>query len=181
MSVRDDRLLQIALEGRIITPVSSAEIATAPWTEFTDRWSGGCAKEPWDHILIQASPKAACAVFEYVFEHHPRDISCSCCGEDYLITQASEIDLATSLLIKAADILPEWVKPEDWGFYSNISGVVHVVGPPYSDLFLHKASSKALDELAAIHGMSALKTEEMNPEKLKAEFIALYADSKKKG
>jgi hypothetical protein len=179
MSARGNRLLQIALKGRIITPVSWEDTGTPPWTEFTDKWAGGCAKEPWDYILIQAPPKVACAVFEHVFEHHPRNISCSCCGEEYFVTQASDIDYAKSLFIKAADILPEWVKPKlEW--YPNPSGEIKMLDSPYYDgLFLHKAqTTKALDKCAALHGMS---TPEMNPEKLKAKFTALYTGHKKKG
>lgn len=119
MSTRANRLLQLALKGRIITPVSPAEIVTASWTEFTDKWAGGCAKEPWDHILIQALPSTACCVFEAVFEHHPRNISCGCCGEEYFVTQAADIDVQNSLFIKSADILSEWIKPAPMEFYKG--------------------------------------------------------------
>ena len=109
VNARETRLVQLAMKGRIITPVSPEEVEAGSWTEFSDNWSGGCAKEPWDHIFIQAKPSAAYSVFLAVFEHDPQDVSCSCCGPAYSIHQAGEIDFGKSFFIKAADIEPEWV------------------------------------------------------------------------
>lgn len=112
MKVRDDRVVQLAMKGRILTPVSPLDTKLGSWTEFVDVWSGGSAKEPWDRIFIQAPVSVACLVFESIFEHNPRNVSCTCCGEEYSIAEAVEFSFGSNvLLIKAADILPEWLKP----------------------------------------------------------------------
>lgn len=113
MSARDLRLAELALkQGRIITPVSPAEYMQGVWTRFTDIWAGGCAKEPWDYIYIQAPVPVACRVFEHVFDHDPRNYTCACCGEEYEVSPADgSVDYPNSLFIKAADILVEWTEP----------------------------------------------------------------------
>jgi len=111
------------------------------WTEFVDVWAGGCAKEPWDRILIQAFPTTACHVFEYVFGHSPRNVSCKCCGSEYLVDQAGEVDYQNSLFIKAADILPEWKVPSpQWlsvGDVKESFQKITVMGPAIPMVYKH--------------------------------------------
>lgn len=104
-------MVQLAMKGRILTPVTPHDTHQGAWTLFTDIWAGGCAKEPWDSIFIQAPTPIACRVFEHVFEHNPRNSTCTCCGEDYFIGAAEEFVYNNALFIKEADILPEWTKP----------------------------------------------------------------------
>ena len=141
MNAKEKRLVQLALKGRILTPVYPEEVATGAWTEFSDKWAGGCAKEPWDHIFIQAKPTEACRVFEAVFEHSPRAISCSCCGEEYFIGQATDVVYEVSLFIKAADILSEWKAPSpQWLSIEDVKesfSEITVTGPAMPPLYKH--------------------------------------------
>ena len=60
------------------------------FTRFFDMSSGGKEKEKWRTIIIEASEKEACEIFEERFGHSPYNITCFCCGEDYCISEKSE-------------------------------------------------------------------------------------------
>jgi len=47
--------------------------------------SGGGQKEPFTLCFIEAPHDEACAVFYARFGHNPERVTCTCCGEDYLI------------------------------------------------------------------------------------------------
>lgn len=66
------------------------------WTQFWDMHSGGGTKEePYEKIYIEAPEKEAIAVFYNRFGHDPLRISCTCCGEDYSITESDDLHQAT--------------------------------------------------------------------------------------
>lgn len=67
-----------------------------PWTQFYDRHSGGGSKESdadgreISKIYIQA-PRAEAEIVFYNRFGHPADrISCTCCGEEYSVTQLED-------------------------------------------------------------------------------------------
>jgi len=63
-----------------------------PWTTFWDMHSGGKLKEPpYNQIYIQAPEKEAIAVFYNRFGHDPNRITCTCCGNDYVIDEEDDI------------------------------------------------------------------------------------------
>lgn len=66
------------------------------WTRFWDMSSGGGRKEPpYHYIYIELPEKEAVNVFYHRFHHNPRDTACSCCGENYSITEYETLDEAT--------------------------------------------------------------------------------------
>ena len=67
------------------------------WTEFYDLCSGGKQKLAWRQIFIQASMPEAMVIFFNVFGRHAGNITCSCCGPDYWITEHESLDETTEL------------------------------------------------------------------------------------
>lgn len=66
------------------------------WTHFYDMHSGGGRKEgPYEHIFIESSEDEAITIFYNRFGHNPRRVSCTCCGEDYSISQSDTLHAAT--------------------------------------------------------------------------------------
>lgn len=62
------------------------------WVQFWDMNSGGDRKERWPHIYIECQGiEQAKAIFYHRFGHNPDRVSCTCCGEDYSVTE--NIDL----------------------------------------------------------------------------------------
>lgn len=62
------------------------------WTRFMDMHSGGGLKEPpYDKILIQASQDEAEVIFYNRFGHNPNRVTCTCCGEDYSISDGESL------------------------------------------------------------------------------------------
>lgn len=67
------------------------------WTEFHDMHSGGGLKEePYGHIFIQAPQEEAISIFFSRFKHSPERVSCTCCGDDYSISEHKTLSQATA-------------------------------------------------------------------------------------
>ena len=66
------------------------------WTHFWDMHSGGGSKEKWGHIFIEASKEEAKVIFYNRFGHNPERVSCTCCGQDYSISEESSLEQATA-------------------------------------------------------------------------------------
>lgn len=66
------------------------------WTRFMDMHSGGGSKEEWDKILIEAPEKIARVIFYNRFNHNPERVTCTCCGEDYSISEEKTLEQATA-------------------------------------------------------------------------------------
>lgn len=66
------------------------------WCHFMDMHSGGRLKQkPYQHIFIELPERDATAVFYHRFGHNPNDVACSCCGENYSITEYESLAEAT--------------------------------------------------------------------------------------
>lgn len=66
------------------------------WTKFWDMNSGGGLKEsPYGLIYIEAPEQEAKSVFHARFGHNPERVTCTCCGEDYSISEYETLDEAT--------------------------------------------------------------------------------------
>ncbi len=66
------------------------------WTQFWDMHSGGGTKEsPYEKIYIEAPEKEATIIFYNRFGHNPNRVSCTCCGEDYSISESDSLEQAT--------------------------------------------------------------------------------------
>lgn len=66
------------------------------WTSFFDMHSGGGAKEEWERIYIEAPQEYAKRIFEHRFGHHPDDVTCNCCGNDYSIYSDEDLGRLTA-------------------------------------------------------------------------------------
>ena len=66
------------------------------WTRFMDMHSGGGLKEsPYQYIYIEAPEDEAKIIFQNKFGHNPERVSCTCCGEDYSISESPSLAQAT--------------------------------------------------------------------------------------
>ena len=65
------------------------------WTHFMDMNSGGWRKEDFAHLYIEAPKDAAVAVFFSRYGHDPARVSCTCCGDDYSVSEAPTLEEAS--------------------------------------------------------------------------------------
>lgn len=67
------------------------------WTQFWDMHSGGGTKEPpYEFIYIEAPESVASLVFYNRFGHSPDRVSCTCCGEDYSVSEREDLAQLTA-------------------------------------------------------------------------------------
>lgn len=68
-----------------------------PFTQFYDMHSGGgCKEKPYELIYIEAPEAEAEVIFYNRFGHNPNRVTCTCCGEDYSITESDSLEQATA-------------------------------------------------------------------------------------
>jgi Holliday junction resolvase len=70
------------------------------WTLFWDMHSGGSVKVEIDgkeksKIYIELPEAEAIKYFEERFGHHPYEIACDCCGENYSLEERATLDEAS--------------------------------------------------------------------------------------
>jgi len=65
------------------------------WTRFMDMHSGGGQKEKFAYIYIEAPRQEAEVIFQNRFGHNPNRVTCTCCGEDYSISEHETLEEAT--------------------------------------------------------------------------------------
>lgn len=87
------------------------------WTRFYDMHSGGGAKEKWGIIYIEAPEQEAKVVFYNRFGHNPDRVTCTCCGNDYSISEYSSLEEAQiserDILTLTLTIPQDKIKPEE--------------------------------------------------------------------
>jgi len=66
------------------------------WTRFMDMHSGGELKERHQYIYIEAPEEEAKVIFYNRFGHNPERVTCTCCGEDYSISESETLQHASS-------------------------------------------------------------------------------------
>lgn len=67
------------------------------WFHFWDMSSGGGQKLAWKHIFIQArNEDAAVNKFKRLFDRDPHNVTCSCCGPDYSISDDDTLENLTA-------------------------------------------------------------------------------------
>lgn len=66
------------------------------WTRFMDMHSGGGLKENHQYIFIEAPEEESKVVFYNRFGHNPERVTCTCCGEDYSISETETLQEATA-------------------------------------------------------------------------------------
>lgn len=67
-----------------------------PWTRFMDMCSGGSHKEDFSYALIEAPREEAKIIFFQRFGHNPERVTCTCCGDDYVIDESETLAEATA-------------------------------------------------------------------------------------
>lgn len=82
------------------------------WTQFMDMHSGGGSKEKWEYIYIEAPESEARTIFYNRFGHNPERVTCTCCGEDYSITEYESLEQATAFErgCRYSDASGKWVE-----------------------------------------------------------------------
>ena len=60
-----------------------------------DMYSGGGQKEAFSHLFIEAPESEAKVIFCNRFGHNPERVTCTCCGDDYSISEAETLAEAT--------------------------------------------------------------------------------------
>lgn len=66
------------------------------WTRFMDMSSGGSRKEDFAYCFIEAPENEAKIIFYNMFGHNPERVTCTCCGEDYSISEYSTLEQASA-------------------------------------------------------------------------------------
>jgi hypothetical protein len=66
------------------------------WTRFMDMHSGGGSKEKWEYIYIEAPQDEAEIIFYNKFGHNPNRVTCTCCGNDYSISEGENLAQLTA-------------------------------------------------------------------------------------
>lgn len=67
------------------------------WTQFMDMHSGGGNKEGgYEYIYIEAPEEEARIIFYNRFGHSSDRVSCTCCGEDYSVSESDSLEQATA-------------------------------------------------------------------------------------
>ena len=66
------------------------------FTEFMDMHSGGGQKENFSHCFIEAPENEAKIIFYNRFDHSPKRVTCTCCGDDYYISEYETLEKATA-------------------------------------------------------------------------------------
>jgi hypothetical protein len=66
------------------------------FTRFMDMHSGGRTKEPpFEYIYIEAGEEEAKVIFYNRFGHSAERVTCTCCGEDYSVSEAVSLEIAS--------------------------------------------------------------------------------------
>lgn len=89
------------------------------WTHFMDMHSGGGQKLDWAHIFIEAAEADAKVIFYNRFKRNPERVTCTCCGEDYSISEYADLAQATAFErgCDYAYVMPDGTEKtdDDWG------------------------------------------------------------------
>jgi len=70
-------------------------------TRFMDMHSGGHLKTPYTHIYIDEPIGEAVRTFKELFKRDPDNVTCKCCGEDFVYEEYSSLEEATAYDRKA--------------------------------------------------------------------------------
>src|SRR3990167_4245318 len=66
------------------------------WTPFLGMHSGGSLKEKQHYIYIEAPEAEARVIFYNRFGHNPDRVTCTCCGDDYSISEEETLREVTA-------------------------------------------------------------------------------------
>ena len=83
-------------------------------TRFMDMHSGGKLKTPFTHIYVDAPLDEALTIFKDTFKRDPNNVTCKCCGEDFVYEEYPSLEEATAYDRKA-----EWDDIKQRYFYET--------------------------------------------------------------
>lgn len=69
---------------------------TGKVTRFMDMHSGGKLKTPFTHIYVDAPLEKALEIFKDTFKRDPDNVTCKCCGEDFVYEEYVSLEEATA-------------------------------------------------------------------------------------
>jgi hypothetical protein len=69
---------------------------TGKITRFMDMHSGGKLKTPFTHIYVDAPLEKALEIFKDTFKRDPDNVTCKCCGEDFVYEEHSSLEEASA-------------------------------------------------------------------------------------
>ena len=90
------------------------KLKTGKVTRFMDMHSGGKLKTPFTHIYVDAPLDKALDIFKDTFKRDPNNVTCKCCGEDYVYEEYNSLEEATAYDRKA-----EWDDIKQRYFYET--------------------------------------------------------------
>jgi len=71
-------------------------LKTGKVTRFMDMHSGGKLKTSFTHIYIDAPLDEALAIFKDTFQRDPNNVTCKCCGEDFVYEEHESLEGASA-------------------------------------------------------------------------------------
>jgi hypothetical protein len=127
VNARETYLQRLALAGKLITPVTEADLIAGPWSLFKDKFTGGVYKTPWKEIYIQThSWQQAEQVFRATLGMDPFEQSCCTeCGSDFVWAEGPTFTnwtpSAESTWLKSV----LWIKADDFaGIFEAADAVI---------------------------------------------------------
>jgi hypothetical protein len=115
------------------------------WTLFWDMHSGGRTKvKPYEEIYIEAPKEEAKVIFYNRFGRNPERVTCTCCGQDYSISEEESLEEATRFHRGVA-------REED---DSDMANLVERIAK----------GKKSVEEYAALPNVLIVPTTEIKPE-----------------
>ena len=75
------------------------------YTEFYDMSSGGSEKLDASIIFIEAELNEALELFEAIFGLDPYNVTCTCCGSDYSVSETDREPENGDWVVSKSDIL----------------------------------------------------------------------------
>lgn len=140
------------------------------WTKFWDMNSGGVQKEEWKMIYIEAPIEEAKTIFYNRFGHSPERVSCTCCGEDYSISEHESLAQLTGLHRDC--IILETPRDPKTGLYNDDDPIIKSKGYLEKDdpipegyklsiLSSFQRNYQTLDEYCSSPGVLVIRSDEI--------------------
>ena len=143
------------------------------WTRFMDMHSGGGAKEDHEYIIIEAPMEEAKVIFYNRFGHNPERVTCTCCGDDYSISEDESLEQITAYN-RGCDFAffrpdgSECPQEEAW-----VAGKGRT--PGYTDLYVERqkpggwSKHRTLEEYLASGECLLIRSSEIKPEERRGQ------------
>ena len=127
-----------------------------------DMHSGGGTKEPpYEYIYIEAPREEAELVFYHRFGHNPHRVTCTCCGEDYEISEGGDLKQLTGYNRGCA-----WLVPIDKDQHKSL-GCIELgedIPPGYTARKPSYDEYITLEQYLAKFNVLVIRAEEISPE-----------------